>query len=138
MAFQEIILAIEDNPDDIFLLKEGFRYLDIKQKLKIFENGKSALMFLKETNTYPPVLLLDLNLPDMDGREVLVELKKDPDLRRIPVVIFSTSNSPQDVEFCMMNHANSYVTKPLEFNELVETLRTLLTYWLEINYHLGL
>ncbi|RMG24245.1 MAG: response regulator [Methanobacteriota archaeon] len=133
MSHQDVILIIEDNPDDIYLLKESFKYLDSPAHLEFFDTGKDAMLFLTQGNPLPSLLLLDLNLPDTDGREILVQIKKDPNLRKIPVVIFSTSNSPKDIEFCLSNYANSYIVKPLEFGELIRILKTTFSYWLEIN-----
>ncbi len=134
MVHTDVIFVIEDNPDDIYLVKEGFRQLDMAHQLKFFKRGNQALEFLRKGDRLPSIVLLDLNLPDKDGREILVEIKQDPILRKIPVIIFSTSDSPNDVAFCMSNYANSYVVKPLEFMDLVEALRILLAYWLDVNF----
>ncbi|NJM76809.1 MAG: response regulator [Acaryochloridaceae cyanobacterium RU_4_10] len=104
-------------------------------------NGDEALDFLYQEGSYkdtelvpkPSVILLDLNLPGIDGRDVLERLKQDRSLKEIPIVVFTTSSSPKDVEFCYQNGANGYLVKPMEADELQKTVQAFVDYWLEVN-----
>jgi chemotaxis family two-component system response regulator Rcp1 len=129
------ILLVEDNAGDIRLLQEAFKEGDVMSNLNIARDGEQAMAYLRQEGQYsnrlrPAVILLDLNLPRKDGREVLAEIKKDKELRQIPVVILSTSTNAEDVRRAYDLHANCYVPKPLDVDQLVRIGRTLEDFWL--------
>jgi len=129
------ILLVEDNLGDIRLIQEAFKEGGISSHLNIVRDGEQALAFLRQEGTYsksprPAIVLLDLNLPRKDGREVLTEIKKDKALRQIPVVILSTSTAPEDVRRAYDLHANCYVPKPLDLEKLVQLGKSLEEFWL--------
>lgn len=129
------ILLVEDNPGDIRLLQEAFKESGFSSRLSVARDGEQALAFLRQQGEYatsprPAFIILDLNLPRKDGREVLAEVKKDKLLRRIPVVILSTSTSTEDVQRAYDLHANCYVPKPLDLEHLVQLGRSLEEFWL--------
>jgi chemotaxis family two-component system response regulator Rcp1 len=129
------ILLVEDNPGDIRLIQEAFKESGFASHLNITRDGEQALAFLRQEGIYaksprPAFILLDLNLPRKDGREVLAEIKKEKNLRRIPVVILSTSTSDEDVVRAYDLHANCYVPKPLDMESLVKLGRSLEEFWL--------
>lgn len=127
------ILIAEDDADDRFLLQAAFEENGFKDKLCFVENGVEVLEYLTSTpkdNSYPRFILLDLNMPKKDGREVLKELKQHPDFKQIPVVIFSTTNNEQEMRRCYELGANSYITKPNSFESLLKTVAALRSYWM--------
>jgi CheY-like chemotaxis protein len=129
------ILLVEDNPGDIRLIQEAFEEGGFASHLNVTRDGEQALAFLHREGVYsdsprPAFIILDLNLPRKDGREVLAEIKKDKKLRQIPVVILSTSTSAEDVSNAYDLHANWYVPKPLDIEHLVEFGRSLEQFWL--------
>jgi CheY-like chemotaxis protein len=130
------ILIAEDDADDRFLLQAAFEENGFKDHLHFVENGVEALDYLQQLcNTgnepaLPRFMLLDLNMPKKDGREVLRELKQHPELRKIPVVIFSTTNNEQEMRRCYELGANSYITKPNSFESLLKTVAALRSYWM--------
>jgi CheY-like chemotaxis protein len=130
------ILIAEDDADDRFLLQSAFEENGFKDKLHFVENGVDLLDFLHELlivdteATMPRFILLDLNMPKKDGREVLKEIKQNDHLKKIPVVIFSTTNNEQEMRRCYELGANSYVTKPNSFENLIKTVAALRTYWM--------
>ena len=131
------ILLIEDNPGDIRLTKEVLKEGRIHNQLSIVTDGEKALQFLRKEGefskmTVPDIILLDLNLPKRDGREVLAEIKKDPLLLRIPVIVLTTSNAEQDVLSTYSLHANCYITKPVDFNQFIAVIKTFEDFWLHI------
>lgn len=128
------ILHVEDNRADSDLLKEAFECIGIEATVQVTHDAKQALIGLeenlrKEGATSPDLIVLDLNLPKMDGRELLKKLKEHPQLRRIPVVILSTSNLEQDISYCYDNHCNSYIVKPIRFEEYKRVAKNILEYW---------
>ncbi len=125
------ILLVEDNPGDVGLIREAFATCDVAVEFSIASDGLEALARLKVNNGRPDLILLDLNLPRMDGRELLEKLKADPDLRRIPVVVLTSSNAPRDIARAYDLHANCYLVKPSEFSEIEEVARRLTEFWLE-------
>ncbi len=127
------IVFIEDKSEDILLIEEGFRQLDINPNTKFFQKGRDALEFLATTPETPKLIVLDLNLPELDGREVLVQLRKMKKLMSVPIVVFSTSNSKSDIEFCYAKCANSYIVKPVGFSGLLDVLSLLFNYWVLLN-----
>lgn len=131
------ILLIEDNPGDVRLTKEAFKESKILNNLRVVEDGLKALAFLRQQGDYtsasrPDLILLDLNMPKMDGRQVLAEIKKDPKLKNIPVIILTTSKAEQDILKSYDLHANCYIVKPVDlwqFNTVVQTIKD---FWLSI------
>uniref|UniRef100_A0A7C4GAU2 Response regulator n=1 Tax=candidate division WOR-3 bacterium TaxID=2052148 RepID=A0A7C4GAU2_UNCW3 len=131
------ILLIEDNPGDARLTREALHEAKMRNNLTVVSDGEEALSFLRREGQYhnaprPDIILLDLNLPKMDGREVLAQIKADPDLRRIPVVILTTSKAEEDVLKTYDLHANCYVAKPVGFEQFVDVVRSIENFWLSI------
>jgi len=131
------ILLVEDSPSDTELTMEAFREGSVESHLSHVEDGVEALSFLGRRQPYsqaprPDLILLDLNLPQKDGREVLAELKKDPELRTIPVVVLTTSRSDQDIARAYQLQANCYISKPVEFEQFVRVVRLIEHFWLEV------
>jgi two-component system response regulator len=130
------ILIAEDDADDRFLLQAAFEENGFSDKLHFVENGVEVLEYLnslkasQKDRKFPRFILLDLNMPKKDGREVLKELKQSPDLKKIPVVIFSTTNNEQEMRRCYELGANSYITKPNSFESLLKTVAALRSYWM--------
>lgn len=131
------ILLVEDNPGDIRLIEEILKEGKIQNKLSIVNDGEEALLFLRKSNKYvnehtPDIILLDLNLPKKDGREVLAEIKADPVLMLIPVIILTTSDAEQDIINTYAHHANCYITKPVDFNQFMNVIESIQSFWLTI------
>jgi CheY-like chemotaxis protein len=131
------ILLVEDNEGDIGLIEEVFEEAKIRNKLHIAENGEEAMLFLHGKKKFsgsqrPDIILLDLNLPKKDGREVLREIREDYDLKNIPVVILTTSGNEKDVLRTYDLHANAYITKPLDFNQFIKVIKSIENFWLDI------
>jgi two-component system, chemotaxis family, response regulator Rcp1 len=129
------ILLVEDNPGDVRLTREAFANSVVVGHLEVVGDGEEAMRYLYRIGPYaaariPDVVLLDLNLPKKDGREVLAEMREDPTLRLVPVVVLTTSDAAADVARSYELHANCYVRKPLEYADFVETLRRIEQYWL--------
>lgn len=129
------ILLVEDNPGDVRLTQEAFSEGRLRNNLSVVEDGVEAMAFLRREDKYamaprPDIILLDLNLPKKDGREVLSELKRDPHLRRIPVVVLTTSRDEQDVLRVYDMHANCYVTKPVVLDEFIAVVKEIEDFWL--------
>jgi CheY-like chemotaxis protein len=122
------VLLVEDDPGDILMTKEAFEHYKIRNQLHVVTDGEQALDFLHQTGAYagsprPGLILLDLNLPRRDGLEVLAELKQDPVLRVIPVVILTTSQADEDILRSYSLHANAYVSKPVDFERFMDVIR---------------
>ena len=126
------VLLVEDDPGDVVLIQEAFEHNKVRNRLHVVGDGVEAMRFLREGGERPDLVLLDLNLPRKDGREVLEEIKTDPALRSIPVVVLTTSKAEEDIERSYGLGANSYITKPVTFAGLVEVMRTWTRYWVEI------
>jgi chemotaxis family two-component system response regulator Rcp1 len=131
------ILLVEDNPGDIRLTREVLRDGRIKNNLHVVTDGEQAISFLKKSGTFqnalsPDIILLDLNLPKRDGREVLTEIKSDPELLRIPVIVLTTSSAPKDIEDTYSAHANCFITKPVDFNQFTVVVRRIEDFWLSL------
>ena len=131
------ILLVEDNPGDVRLTQEALRDAKVRNRLSVAQDGEDALAFLRRTGPYahaprPDVILLDLNLPRKDGREVLAEIKGDPDLRRIPVVILTTSEAEEDVLRAYNLNANCYITKPVDLGQFLKVVRSIEDFWLTV------
>lgn len=132
----EFLLA-EDNPGDVRLTKEALRESKIRNNLNVVPDGVEAMAFLRREGKYadaptPDVVLLDLNLPKKDGREVLAEIKSDPVLKRIPVVIITSSEAEQDILRTYDLHANCYVTKPVDLDQFIKVIQSIESFWLTI------
>jgi two-component system, chemotaxis family, response regulator Rcp1 len=123
------ILAVDDSTADLVLLEEAISQHGIDAELERAHDGDEALVKLRDGSDRPDIMLLDLNMPRRHGREVLAEVKRDPDLRSIPVIIFSTSSSPADIAACYDDHANSYVVKPVDFDGLGRVVDALDAFW---------
>jgi CheY-like chemotaxis protein len=122
------VLLVEDDPGDVLLIREAFEYNKVRNALHVASDGVDALDFLYRRNGHedaprPDLVLLDLNLPRKDGREVLEEVKADPDLRSIPIVVLTTSEAEEDILRSYDLHANAYVTKPVDFDRFIEVVR---------------
>ncbi len=131
------ILLIEDNPGDVRLTKEALKETKVINKLTVMKNGVEAMAFLRREGLHanaarPHLILLDLNLPMKDGREVLAEIKADEGLRRIPVVILTTSRDEQDVLKSYHLHANCYITKPVDLEQFITVVKSIEDFWLGI------
>jgi CheY-like chemotaxis protein len=131
------VLLVEDDPGDVLMTKEAFQDNKVVNSLHVVSNGVDALAFLRREEPYtdvptPDLILLDLNLPRMDGREVLAEVKSDEALRRIPIVILTTSEAEEDVLRSYHLHANAYVTKPVDFDAFVKVVRQVDDFFLSV------
>lgn len=131
------ILLIEDNEADVRLTKEGIKEAKIRNSLSIVNDGEAAMAYLNKQSPYqntttPDLILLDLNLPKMDGRQVLEEIKEDPNLKHIPVVILTSSNAEKDILKSYKLHANCYITKPIGLEQFVEVIKSIEDFWFSI------
>ncbi|MBW2173266.1 MAG: response regulator [Deltaproteobacteria bacterium] len=131
------ILLVEDNPGDARLATEALKDAKVKNNLHWVKDGVEAMAFLRREDKYadaphPDVILLDLNLPRKDGREVLAEIKQDEDLRRIPVVILTVSNAEEDIIKTYNLHANCYIRKPVDLDQFIEVVKSIDYFWLTI------
>jgi CheY-like chemotaxis protein len=131
------ILLVEDNPGDARLTREALKDSKIHNNLYIVEDGVEALEFLRRQGPFanaprPDIILLDLNLPRMDGREVLRAIKDDEMLRRIPVVVVTTSDDDRDILMTYDLHANCYITKPVDLNRFITIVKTIENFWFSI------
>jgi len=128
------VLLVEDSPSDAFLTTEALRQIQKPPQVHVVSDGVEALDFLRREGVHasaprPDLILLDLNLPRKDGREVLAEIKNHPDFKTIPVVILTSSGAEQDVSRAYNLHANCYVIKPLDFSKFKEVIKSLETFW---------
>jgi two-component system, chemotaxis family, response regulator Rcp1 len=131
------ILLVEDNPGDVRLMKEALKEAEVSTHLSVVYDGEAALSFLRRRNGYtdaprPDLIFLDLNLPRRDGREVLAEIKSDDQLRRIPVVVLTTSEAERDIVNAYDLHANCYVKKPIDLDKFIQVVRECERFWLQI------
>jgi len=131
------ILLVEDNPGDVRLTQEAMRDAKVLNRLNVVPDGVTALEYLRKESRYanavrPDVILLDLNLPRMDGRELLAIIKGDNNLKRIPVVVLTTSAAEEDVLRAYNLHANCYVTKPVELDQFIEVVKSIDSFWFSI------
>jgi two-component system, chemotaxis family, response regulator Rcp1 len=131
------ILLVEDNPADARLTQEGLSEGKIRNNLHHVRDGVEALAFLRREGEFanapaPHLILLDLNMPRKDGREVLAEIKTDPRLRLIPVVVLTTSEAENDIVKSYELHANCYITKPVDLDKFIEIVRVIETFWLAV------
>ncbi|MFC2062192.1 response regulator [Elusimicrobiota bacterium] len=131
------ILLVEDNAGDVGLIKEVFKECKMRHNLHVIMDGAEAIDFLKQQNGYsdavrPDLILLDLNLPKKHGFDILREMEKEPDLKRIPVIVLTTSESPDDIRKSYDLNANSYINKPLDIERFMEIVKLIEEYWLKI------
>lgn len=138
----KVILLVEDNPDDVELTRIAFREAKIANQLVVARDGAEALDYLfargehagRDQADLPSIVLLDLNLPRVDGREVLQSIRADPRTRSIPVVVLTTSGEPFDIEASYALGANSYIQKPVDFERFVWAVKQVGLYWLMLNH----
>jgi CheY-like chemotaxis protein len=131
------ILMVEDNPGDVRLTKEALKEAKVKNRMHVVSDGVEAMAYLRGEGQYagkpvPDLIFLDLNLPRKDGREVLEEIKGDPHLKRIPVVVLTTSQAESDIFQSYNLHANCYITKPVDLERFLEVVRSIEGFWLSI------
>jgi CheY-like chemotaxis protein len=131
------VLLVEDDPGDTLMIKEAFEDNKVRNRLSTVADGVEALTFLRREGEYgdaprPDLILLDLNLPRKDGRQVLEEIKADPELRTIPVVVLTTSEAEEDILRSYSLHANAYVTKPVDFDRFIEVVRQIDEFFVEV------
>jgi chemotaxis family two-component system response regulator Rcp1 len=131
------ILLVEDNPGDARLAKEALKDSKLMNNLYIADDGVEAMNFLHQTGKYskmprPDLIILDLNLPKKDGREVLAEIKTDDDLKRIPVVILTISKAEEDILKSYNLHANCYISKPIDLDQFMKVVKSIEDFWLTI------
>jgi two-component system response regulator len=131
------ILLVEDNPGDVDLAREALENSKVHNTLHVVGDGEAAMAFLRRTGKYtgapfPDLVLLDLNLPKKDGREVLAEIKSDDELKRIPVVILTTSKAEEDILKTYNLHANCYITKPIDLNQFLKVVQAIEEFWFTI------
>ena len=131
------ILLVEDNPGDVRLTVEALKEGKVRNRLHIAKDGMEAMEFLNREGEYsdvprPDLILLDLNLPKKDGHEVLAEIKEDPLLKRIPVVVFTGSKAGEDVLKTYNLHANCYITKPVDWEHFITVIKSINDFWLTI------
>ena len=131
------VLLVEDDPGDVLMTQEAFEHNKVANRLSVVADGVSAMAFLRKEGEHvdaptPDLILLDLNLPRMDGREVLEALKGDAGLRQIPVVVLTTSEAEEDVVRSYSLHANAYVTKPVDFDRFIEVVRQIDEFFVEV------
>jgi two-component system response regulator len=131
------ILVVEDSPTDRLIAEQAFKLVSVPVTLEFAEDGEQAMGLLRTGARdpgweRPHLILLDLNMPKMDGRAVLAELKEDTLLRLIPVVVLTTSGAKEDIAHAYALHANSYITKPVDFAEFTRRISSLVTYWFDV------
>lgn len=131
------ILLVEDSPANVRLTVEAFKEAKVHNRMNVVEDGVEAMAYLRKEGKHkdmprPDIILLDLNLPKKDGREVLAEVKQDPDLKRIPVVILTTSKAEEDILKSYNLHANCYITKPVDLEKFIEVVQSIENFWLTV------
>lgn len=131
------ILLVEDNEGDVILTLEALEEARINNHIHVARDGEEALKFLKKQQPYshsetPDIILLDINLPRKDGREVLSEIKNDEKLKTIPVVVLTTSDADKDISYAYHHYANCYITKPVDFSRFIEIINSIKSFWISI------
>ncbi len=132
------LLLVEDNEGDILLILEAFEELKVRAEITVVKNGKDALDLLfkrgKHANAIKPdLILLDINIPIFNGHEVLQQIKSDPTLKKIPVIMLTTSSNQKDIDKAYENHCNSYVQKPLNVDEFLSAILKIEEFWLQLS-----
>ena len=136
----QLIMIVEDNDDDFFTTMRAFKKANLVNPVRRCTNGDQALDYIFQRGELsapgaaprPSLILLDLNLPGTDGREVLCTIKAAPDVQKIPVIVLTTSNAEQDIDHCYAGGANSYMQKPVDFEGFIQAIARLSEYWLEV------
>jgi DNA-binding response OmpR family regulator len=127
------ILLVEDSPDDVPFTQEAFADAEFEHELHVVRDGEVAMEFLRDpARELPDLMLLDLNLPRKDGREVLTEVKGDAELREVPIVVLTTSSSDEDIMHSYRSYVNSYIRKPVTFDKFVEAVQAIGRYWFSL------
>lgn len=131
------VLLVEDNPGDVRLTLEALKEAKIYNKINVVTNGVEAIDYLRRNGIYsqavrPDLILLDLNLPRKDGREVLEEIKQDPILKRIPIVVLTTSKAEEDILRTYELHANCYINKPVDLDQFMRVVKSIQDFWLSV------
>jgi chemotaxis family two-component system response regulator Rcp1 len=131
------ILLVEDNPGDVELTREALDVAKVANRLHVVDDGSDAVDFLFRRGRFadapqPDIILLDLNLPNKDGREVLSEIKADANLAQIPIVVLTTSQADEDIMHAYQLHANCYITKPIDFNQFLRIVSAIEEFWLNV------
>ena len=131
------ILLVEDNPGDVRLTKEALRGARVANDLHVVVDGEEAIEFLNQRGAHadaprPDIVLLDLNLPRLDGSEVLAQIKTDPELAKIPIIVLTSSSAEADIQRAYELHANCFISKPVDFTEFIGAVRSLEGFWLKI------
>lgn len=131
------ILLIEDNPADVLLIQEAFKEAKLRNRISVAGDGEEALQYLQRQGSFgnalrPDLILLDLHLPKRNGREVLAEIKNDPELAEIPVIILTTSSEDEDIHQAYRLHANCYLTKPVDIDSFLALVRGIDEFWLTL------
>jgi CheY-like chemotaxis protein len=131
------VLLVEDDEGDVLMTKEAFEFYKLRNRLQVVTDGEKAVQYLRREGEYqdvprPGLILLDLNLPRRDGREVLAELKADPELRTIPVVVLTTSKAEEDILRSYSLYANAYVSKPVDFERFIEVIRQIDNFFVSV------
>ncbi|TVP53169.1 MAG: response regulator [Mongoliibacter sp.] len=132
------ILLVEDNEGDIILTLDAFEESKIKTDISVAKNGQEALDFLYKRGEFenaekPDLILLDINMPIFNGHEVLKQIKQDPNLKKIPVIMLTTSSSQKDIDTAYENHSNSYVKKPIDMDEFLKAILKIEEFWLQLS-----
>lgn len=131
------ILLVEDNPDDVYLTEEAFESCSVPYRIHVVNDGEEALSFLGQQKEYasaprPDIVLLDLNLPKLSGRDVLKHMKGNENLEHIPVVVVSTSRAEEDITYCYKLHANCYIVKPTDLPQYIDMVKDIERFWFSI------
>lgn len=132
------ILLVEDNDGDIQLTLDAFEESKVKTNISVVKNGRDALDFLHRRGDFanaekPDLILLDINIPIFNGHEVLADIKQDPGLKRIPVIMLTTSSNPKDINLAYQNYSNSFVTKPIEMDDFLAAILKIEDFWLQLS-----
>jgi CheY-like chemotaxis protein len=132
------ILLVEDNDGDIQLTLDAFEESKVKTRISVVKNGRDALDFLHRREGFataekPDLILLDINIPIFNGHEVLADIKQDPHLKKIPVIMLTTSSNPKDINLAYENHSNSFVTKPIEMDDFLGAILKIEDFWLQLS-----
>lgn len=132
------ILLVDDNPDDIMIAKRAFSKCEIRNKVYVTEDGEEAIQFLRKQGEYKDVpttglVLLDLNMPKVNGFEVLETIKSDKDFKKIPIIVLTSSSRPEDIDRAYKLGANSFIVKPAAFEDFVEAVMEIKRYWLSLS-----
>ena len=131
------ILLVEDNEGDIVLTMEALRKAKVTNHIQVIKDGEAALQYLRKQGPYstaetPDLIFLDINLPKVDGKEVLANIKTDNALMLIPVVMFTTSDSENDILYAYQHHVNCYITKPIDFDKFITSVQMIIDFWIKI------